>query len=698
MHQIRKPIRPKILTQITGLVERGVQVRPVSVSLGTWSKDTNWRSQTPITRSLEDIDWVWVSSFRTSKVPIEMQNLTAQDADQLIRYYLDLVSGRDHTSKKRVGLQSYDIARLFRNVMLWCLKYRKRQALMLLLATFKSGKYRPPRYIVSNSLQYLARHFLFKVFDPDPTAIERIRFLACKFIEGAVNQEQVFDIDQQLIYNLSYHSDDTRILSLYWLLSANKAVVHCNTMLHFLHRFVDMGKIQLAMNILVTVTKTGFQLSREEVTTSCAKLLRARFDALDAQTEYSVRSNIFTQILEMGIRPSIGMCNVMIMNAGEGGDFHDAWQMYLLVRGSALIPDPITFAVLMKGARLSGDVSNIKMVIREIENNEKVLHDPPLVYHVLLSIRLISLEDPFSAMFNFYKQHCDVRPLQELSLLGDETQAPSGEEGQGFEPSRLILSNMIMAYIQSYERSPGLVHVYDRYYRAVKEKHPVIAQVAEHEGVANSFITAFGRRSDTLHHCTTVIKHMLEFSSPKFSSSNQVAYTAPTVKTWTALAGAYLHNDQRRAAMKVFEMMRERGIAGSHVTWNVLLRNFARSQDVEAAAHTLKGMEAAGFKADEYTAKALNMVRRQDLLVKALEGEIETPKTADVSNWSTLPSLGPEDELEAYTNLELESDVPDLQSELGRYLETKRQEMLNPDFEKPSESLVEFANDVCSDP
>ena len=697
VHQIGKSSR-----SIT--VERPIKHDPL-VSLGLWPKDTTWGGQNPMTHSLESVDSVWFESFRTSTLPVIMQKWRQKDTVQVMRYYLDLPSGRDDTNEQFVGLQADDTARLFRNVMLFCLKYRKKQALMLLLATYKGRKFRPPRYMIADSLNSLARHFLFRVPHPNPIAVDAIFFLTCKFIEGASDQEQEFVVDQQLIYNLVQSIDDSRVLSLYWLLSANKAVLHAHTMLHFLDRFVEVGKFKLAMELLGTIVKTGIDLSFEQILMACTKLLRARADAgseFKREMEYTVRSNILTQILKMGVRPNIPVFNTILLNAGEGGDFDSAWHMYnlLVAKESALKPDAITFCVLLKGAKLSDDSSNIEMVIREIQKNGKALENLRVINDVLHAISLISPGDEFGAMLDFYKQHCDLRPLQEISLLGDEIQAPSGEESQGLWPSRMILGQMMVAYIKLHQGSPSLIHTYERYYQGVKENHPVIAPLAERDAVANAFIMAFGTEPDTLQHCTAVVKHMLEFSSPKFATSYNVAHTAPTVKTWSILIAAFFSRGQRRAAEKVLDTMRKRGVECNEVTWNILIKGYASSQDVNAVADTVKRREAAGFEYDDYTAKALGILWRQDLLISALDRNKEEPplENENMTSKLTLPSLSSEWEYEAYTNLQWESGTSNPESQARRYWEAKCQEQLGIEFEKPSESLDETVMGVLDEP
>ena len=590
------------------------------VSLALWPKYSSWSSQQSRTDLFERIDFDWTSNFQSLNIPEGMQEWTGQATKKIIRYYWGLRSRRKHVFKGPMVLSGYDPGIIWRSVMLWCLKYQRKQALMLLLATLKGDKYRPPRYIVEDCLKVIARHFLYKVSDPSPMAIDAIWLLTCRFIEGASGQDQRLPICQNLIYLVLQKSDDSRALSLYGLLGLNKIVLHVNTMLQFFNRFYAMGKVNDAIKLLDLMVKTGFDTSVDRIQIACIGLLRARFDKPE---EYIVRSNILTQILEMGIRPKVHMFNTILLNAGEGGDFANAWQMYNLAKGNSIIPDSITYGVLLKGAIISGDPSNLGMVLSEIQTNKDVLTDLRLVSDVLKAVSLISPGDEFGAMLDFCKQHCDLRPFQELSMIGDETKTPPSTTCHKAWPTSFILTQMILAYVQLHQGSLGLIHNYNLYYQRVKENHPLIAPLAQKDIVANSFILAFGKNASTLQHCTTVIRHMLELSSPKFLASGSIPYAAPTTQTWSILVAAYFRHDQRRSAEKVLDMMRERGIHRDIVTWNILVTGYARMQDMDAAVDAVEGMKVAGFEVDSFTVKGLRHLRTEDRLRWALRQSIK---------------------------------------------------------------------------
>ena len=595
------------------------------------------------------VDWNWSTRFATLEIPQEMQTWTSSDTHQVVQYYGGLRSGRNPGNKGWMRLQLYGADRLWQSVMLWCLRYRKNQGLMLLLATLKGCRYKPPRYVVSDSLTFLARHFLFKVSNPSPMALDTIWLLTCKFIDGAGDQEENFTVDEHLIYAVLQHCDDSRALSFYQLLGRNKVFLHADTMLHFLSRFIDMGRISISMELLGTIVGSNYNLYSDRVQAACVKLLRARFGT--QEEDYTLRSNILKQILEMGVRPQTQMYNTILLNEGEGGDFASTWNMYRLAAENEendFEPNSITYGVLLKGAILSCDISNLSLVMREIETNDEALQDVHLLNNALYAISLMSPGNEFGAMLDFYMQHCDLRPLQELSLCGDETQAPPGANRYGVQPDGFILTRMIVAYVKRHQNSPGLIHKYSLYYQRVKENHPLIAIVAQRDEVPNTFVTAFGNQAKTLPYCINVIKDMLELSSQSHPPLDVFAYSPPTVRTWSCLIAAYFRHRQRRAAMKVLDMMRERGIQENQVTWNIIVYGYSNLQDADAAVDSVKRMEAAGFEPDAYTTKGLQQLWVPERLVQASKATEEPPADKEIPE-EYLPPLDSEEQQEANT-------------------------------------------------
>lgn len=638
---------------------------PRLVSLGSWapSPEVPLKDAEPHEshQTIDEIDLSWSTKFMRLEAGPRLKVRKTRKVGQFLERYADLL----HRSWMYAPKQ--DRINRWQEAMLWAMQKSPLRALAMLLATFKSRAFMPPRHMVQDCLQLLARHFLFNVSEADLTAKRTIWRLTCKFIDGASPEElRSYAISQEVVQLLLKHCNNILALSLYKRLVSNRADLHVNTMLHFLARFVDMGMLHKSMELLEVITSrlveirssfaTGVDLSRAQIQAGCVKLLRSQWGL---EEPYSVQSKILTQMLEMGIRPDTAMYNAVLLNMIEGRDFETAWQTYDIAKQSChFATDAITYGILAKGAKLSGESNILEKVLRDVnEDPSMLLGDPRLMSSILDAICHLSPEHSFSAMLDYYKQHLDLRPLQELGLCGLETQAPNHADVAERWPTKYILGQMILVCNKIHTSPDALVHRYNIYHELVQRQHPLIAPLAQDDYVANSFLMAFGRRSETLQYCTTVVKQML---SPP-SSADSPPHASPTVRTWSILLSVYLRHGQSHAAEKVLTLMRARGLQPDKVTWNNIIGGYAAMQDVAGAVDGMRRMEAEGLQSDARTLKELGRLRDRTTLLGLLEESLASPTSVE------LKKLAKPEEVEAMAE-GWDANVSSRDWEIKRYL------------------------------
>lgn len=342
-------------------------------------------------------------------------------------------------------------------------------------------------------------------------------------------------------------------------------------------------------------------------------------------------------MLEMGIRPSTAMYNVILLNMIKGHDFETAWQTYDIAKQSRhFATDAGTYAVLAKGAKLSGDSNILERVLRDTDEDPSMLFlNPHLMTSVLDAVSHLSPGHEFSSMLEYYKEHLDVRPLQQLGLCGPQVEAPHDTDVDKKWPDKHVLGQMILAFNKNNSCSEDLIHSFSVYIDLVNQQHPLIAPLAQDDYVANSFLMAFGKKPETLQYCTTVIKHMLSPPSSAISSP----HAQPTVRTWSILLDAYMHHQQSQAAEKVLTMMRARGLQPDRITWNTLIGGYAAMQDIEGAVGTVRQMEADGFQFNAKTLRGLGRFRNRGRMLNKLRESLKGATTVIKMN-----VVSPEDE------------------------------------------------------
>ncbi|KAL2042284.1 hypothetical protein N7G274_004772 [Stereocaulon virgatum] len=582
------------------------------VSLNAWpgsQKATPKSMPREIKPLLNSFDMKWSKRFRALNRGRRLDICLSSN----VVYLLNKYAGYSGRASSESPLLSSGNRRPWQDTILWCLQNSPLRALRFLLSTIEGPKFRPPRYMVEDCLLFLSLHYLHEVPKCGSYAIYALRRLINSFVKGVRAEDiRTYSVPHSLLRLLLRHSNAVQALWLYKLLVFNRIRLLPNTMLHFLAKFVDLNESGMAMEVLARICVSGIPLSKDQVQSACVRLLRAHWDV---EGPHVIRSKILTQMLKMGIKPNTQMYNVIILNMVEAHDFDAAWQTYDMGKQNKRVTDSITYGVLLKGAKLSGNAGILDLVIREANEDPEKFQDIRLVSDILNTIHFFSHGDPFPSMFDFYKQHCDLRPLEELGFCGPKTKPPASTNVVGATPDKYILGQMIGAWIQRHRASDGLIHTYHLYHDLVRQNHPLIAPLAQEDYVSNAFLLAFGNRLETLQHSTTVIKHMLE--APP--SPDQPRYAIPTVRTWSILVANYFRHNQRLAGEKVVSMMYERNLQPDKVTWNTLVNGYSGLQDIEAAIGAVKGMTTAGHVVDSHTVAGLGRLWNRHGLLDALK-------------------------------------------------------------------------------
>ena len=610
--------------------------RPRRISLGSWNNVSRTTGENcghrVVHPDVDEIDTNWSIRLRCLEEGRRLEEWRTTNIERFLIKYAGPHLSRKVLHKLWVHLPVHHRLGRWQDAMLWCMQHSPKRALLLLLVTSKGRAFRPPRYMIQDCLQLLARHFLFEVSKADPLVLNAIWRLTLRSIPAVLPEDvRSYPVSQDVIQLLLKHCDDTQALSIYEKLVSNQVYFSANTMLHFLERLVEMGKLDLSMSLLAKVTSSCASdvLSSNQIQSACVKLLRTHWVI---RGSYHIQSRIVSQILEMGIRPNTQLYNVILLTMIDGHDFDTAWQTYDIIKQSNHFKgDSVTYGILAKGARLSGNSNILDKVIQDVDQNPD-LQDLRLDSDILCAIGSLSPSYEFPIMLDFYKKRFDLRPLKDLGFCGLKVEGSCCPKGNGQWPTVYILGQMMLAYNKCHNHSAEeLVQRYNRYHELVQQKHPLVAPLARNDYVANSFLLAFSRRLETLEHCTSVLKHML---SPP-TSPDSAPYAAPTVRTWSILVAAYIFHKQKFAAEKVLTMMRERGLQPDIVTWNTLVRGYSDMQDVDGAVGALRRMEAAGFESDSRTLKGLGRLWDRGKLLDMLKSSMDKPVASDPRPSST---------------------------------------------------------------
>lgn len=586
-------------------------------------------------------------------------------------------------------ISKHPSTRLWEDVMLWTLRNNPERAIELLLITKRYSQVRMSRYKIADCLDYLGLHYLNSHEGSDARIIHPLRELTYDLLLAKDH-----DISGNLylpdtIANLLFLRGDSH--SFLRDLSQSPVALYPNTVLHFLDISIGWGDLPLSLHLLRSVVNSGLSIDEPQMQSACVKLLRIRSDP---GHQHKIRMNVLTELLEMGIRPRLALCNAMLLTIIESEDHELAWRMFELGKANGLAPDAVTYGLMLKNAKMGQDFDMLSDVLREIESKPSILQDEPrLLSDVLNSIYHRGLEmelPPFPEMLRLYTKFCETKPLEELGIYKSKAESPVETSIRKLPPTPHILGQVIGAYLMCNQKTNRIFRVYNQYRQLVDSGHALISPIAEDDYVANGFMLAFGTRASTLRYCTMVVKQMLDAAHQSQVRKGQIPIAAgaslladvhastgfygqhtspkripkaprglgsaslrrnsreqspptvsrkqspPTVRTWTLLARAFLQHRQQIAAEKVLKLMQEHRVRPTDVTWNTFVSGYADMQNVEAAVGTVNRMQAEQLEITTKSIGALSRMWDRARLLKALEQSEETSVEQHRPSWDSL--------------------------------------------------------------
>ena len=551
-------------------------------------------------------------------------------------------------------LESKTRNKIWERYMLLALQLSPLRALKVLHVAILYSVPEIPAYVLGDCLKFLAGKYLEDVECPHPSKVRLIYTLVSDLAKNSRSHGgQTKVIPQQPVYWVLRHCDVGQAESLYQILCNENVLLYPNTLYHFLAKFIDIGKIPQALEVLRKIScfdanfdyvagqswfvHSGFQ-------SGCVKLLRARIIGEDGSllttNLYKIQLYIFVEILRMGIRPVIAMYNAMILNAVEAREYQSAMRFYQSAVENGLTPDKTTYGTLLKGALDNLDWGVFHKVVQHAEVDGTLYRETRLICDVLYTALKLEASAShgfaFDRLLQIYEKYCDLTVLQDLGLCEAKIITPATSKSPVRPPSSRIVGVMLLAYIMQHRfSSDRIACLYDRYRHSVEQRRPEVVELAETDHIPNAFAWAFAKQART-QDCTTVVKDMLEMSAashaashtaaasinyfaPGPQTSKEIIFASPTVQTWSILLSAYVSSKQTRAAEKILAMMRDQRMEPNHVTWNILVRGYSSMQDIYTAIDVVKRMESKGFKMDRFTLRGLGRYHNQTRLLEILK-------------------------------------------------------------------------------
>lgn len=370
-----------------------------------------------------------------------------------------------------------------------------------------------------------------------------------------------------------------------------------SVVLKFVDFFTRWEDSEAALDALRLIKPEEISASNEHVLSRCVNLLK--LDTIDSHGD-SKNFKILPQLLELGVKPTISIHNMIIMNAIKAKAPRVGWDLYEYLKAENLETNSITHLLLMKDAFARQDVSGLNNILSAIHKREDLYHDPYLVGCTMNIIRIIytyekhaAPAETFSHILSVHNRawlpdiYISLKMIQPSSLSTlippDKPPLSNPNPPTLTAPPPSSIAWTILQYCLTQRSTPTVSSLWTSLTRAILASDPWILPAARLENLYAGFIVFFGRSPHTLGLAVDVVQFMLDYS-PHLCC-------APTGFTWTRLMCGYLRQGQYVEAEQIRELMSRKGIKLGAREFAFLLESWPGSEAMVRAREGLGGME-----------------------------------------------------------------------------------------------------------
>ncbi|GAB7342106.1 hypothetical protein MBLNU457_g0378t1 [Dothideomycetes sp. NU457] len=514
--------------------------------------------------------------------------------------------------------------RLWTHAMLWTLRHKPNEGTRFLALTHVSPFV--SRTWIEDSVAYLARHFAAS--SNADGAIKLAETLMILMERPGAPSLQLRESQVRLL--LPFISVD-QILQLLAVIKTNHVYVHGQTLLHMSSHLARSGALRESMECLLEAPEYGTKTDDKAFLSVCATILRRTSDQPEG---LRICLTIIQNLVNIGVRINVQLCNIVILNAVEAGDLSTAFSVYHSLVDHGLQADAYTYAIILKGCKKAfKDTETLHATIQSTVRGTDLTKETTVASEVLHCLYLFHFgTNPSSAWPNIsiaYRQMFDTKPLETLGILTPTTwRATTQVLGQ---PSLAAIGIMLSAWLRSTSRQKTqLFQVYDKFRTLARSGETPFAEMAKTDHIFNLFLKIFCNSGSMLPLAADVIRDMQ--SSTKATAPTQsherleintseetdildgpqndavdspteptATFCKPTVRSWSILLKGFTKSRKMDLAEQVLAYMRKQGIEPNLVTWNSLFDGYAGMRNPDGALTAYRRMEQAGFAADEYT-------------------------------------------------------------------------------------------------
>lgn len=508
----------------------------------------------------------------------------------------------------------------------------------------------PPPYFV---LDDIARFIISHAADARGAILKkkmRVALSCVLFILHRTVPEYV-RLDQVTLHRIIHTAELPGVLQLYLVLVHYDHTLTATTLRQFANRLAGSGIMEAkreALNVLQRLNHIGDRYNiNNEAGQQIATLLLS--DQSKGKGDHRP-AELMQRLLALGAVPTRRSYTALIQSLAFSGELETAWMVYHNMVEQGITPDEALVHVLVAASAKANDINSLVRALTLGETPILGDYGWNLLLHTILHWRQhdIPLEARSPRRFRLLMAaFCRIYNPELLHNvcgkdLGDHRQVDAQdidtELGAAINniphfadprrtPESTPLRIMLVGYIRSLPEPIDVISFYSRFDELLKRRNPIVLSLVEEDRAVlyNTMMLTLSYASASRPAALTVMKSLLEDnptptrSLAKTSESEPPRRPRPDIHSWTIVLDAILRDGDVMLASRHIRQMQSYGCTPDQATWNVLVRGYARLQNVNRTVNALRCMEAAGFQADQFTVSAFGSLRNKQRALTMLE-------------------------------------------------------------------------------